>query len=347
MMLTESKKLIDNTYLVERIQEAKGRIESADSPVEKTRIQRADTLSEMLEADIWLASEVHQPIRAYKIRGAYNFVASLMKSEREKGVVTASAGNHAQGVALSCRSLGIENKIYMPETTPIFKQQRVKELGGETTEVRLVGRTFDECAREATAESARTRAVFVPPFDDTKVIAGQGTWGLEVRELLPHIDAVLFPVGGMGLLSGAGVALSNKDYFIDIIGVEPEGAPSLTYALQNNKAAPLEESIDTFVDGAAVGQVGKLPFLFARHIIDRVVTVSNYEARVATTSLRETQHPDLQVELAGSLAVAGLLRDQDRIKGKTVVCMLTGGNLGQERYESEVKVNNPADLIAI
>ncbi|MGH7234507.1 MAG: pyridoxal-phosphate dependent enzyme [Candidatus Saccharimonadales bacterium] len=311
-------------------------INEPGSPVRKTEIHYDDYLSDQHGANIWLASELHQPIGAYKIRGAYNFVKNMDESEKERGVVTASAGNHAQGVALCCSAEGVACQVFMPKNTPANKITRVLDLGGELTSVKLIGESFDESQQAAISYAQQTGSVLAHPFNDLKVIAGQGTWGLEIADNIEDIDFVMSPVGGMGLFAGIATSLRSRSPATQMIGVEPEDAPSLDNALLHGKPTPLEK-IDTFVDGAAVKEVGELPFFIARHLVTQVVSISNLELRKVITKLWE-RRPPLKAELAGALSVAALNHLSQDIKGKTVVCLVTGGNLSDDRYISEVQL---------
>ncbi len=306
------------------------------SPVLRTEVSFDEALSETYAANVWLASEVHQPIGAYKIRGAFNFISNLDQNQKERGVVTASAGNHAQGIALCCNSEGVKCRVYMPRNTPANKINRVLDFGGEQTEVKLVGDSFDEASRAAKDFGREKGAVMAHPFNDLRVIAGQGTWGLEIADRVPNIDVVMCPVGGMGLLAGIATAIKNRYPNAQVIGAEPEGAASLKEALKYGRPAQLE-TISTFVDGASVKEVGELPFRLAGHLVAATVEVSDLELRKATMQLWERRRP-LRAELAGALSVAALNRTED-ISGKNVVCLISGGNLSDNRYETEVRLS--------
>ncbi|MEK7594510.1 MAG: pyridoxal-phosphate dependent enzyme [Patescibacteria group bacterium] len=325
-----------NLELLDEIHLASQVMSEPDSPVLGTELYRDDLLSDRYDADIWLASELHQVIKAYKIRGAYNFLGSLSDDQRSRGVVTASAGNHGQGIALSSDRTGVASHVFMPQNTPYNKVGLVASLGGENTQVTLVGDTFDETQEHALKFSEATGAVYAPPFNDLKVIAGQGTWGLEIAQELPNIDLVMCPVGGMGLLAGTSTAVKSEQPDARVVGVEPAAASSLGLAYANGSPSSLA-SIDTFVDGAAVKRVGEIPFRLASHLVDDLVTVTNQEVRQATTDLWERPEP-VRAELAGALSVAGLHKHAEFVRGKTVVCMVSGGNLSPERYKAEVRV---------
>lgn len=288
-------------------------------------------LSEEFGADVRLKREDLQAVRSYKIRGAYNKIRSYTDAELAAGVSCASAGNHAQGVALSCRKLGIQGRIYMPLTTPSQKIERVKALGGSHVEVILTGDVYDDCEREALECSAADRTVFVHPFDDPEVIEGQGTVGMEILEDAgTDVDYLFVPIGGGGLASGVGSWVQAVSPSTKIIGVEPAGAPSMSAAFAAGHVVTLE-SIDSFADGAAVRRVGTLTYEICRDVLDQVVTVP--EGRLCTMILRLYNDDGIIVEPAGALAVSALEDFADAIRGKTVVCVVSGGNNDIRRTE--------------
>ncbi len=325
-------KMLDDIY---RASEAMGH---PSSPVQRTELIHDDLLSERLDAEVWLASELHQPIGAYKIRGGFNYVLGMTDEERERGIVTSSAGNHAQAMALSSNSVGVNARVFMPVDTPQYKVDRVAEFGGDTTDITLAGKSYDESQELAKRFSEENGGVFASPFNDWKVVAGQGTWGVEITDSIPNIDMVFSPVGGMGLLAGISTAIKYRQPQAEIVGVEPSGAASLQHALDHGRPTPLE-TIDNFIEGAAVKQVGDLPFKLAHHLVGRTIGVSRAEIRVATTELWERADP-IQAELAGALAIAGLLKYEGDLVGKTIVCLVSGGNLSQARYVEEVRADN-------
>ncbi len=292
--------------------------------VEKTPLLKNLNLSERYEADILLKREDLQVVRSYKIRGAYNKIASLEKSEIANGVVCASAGNHAQGVAYACRLLNIKGVIFMPTPTPKQKVKQVKNFGKEHIEIILIGDTFDQAAKEAAAYSKKNNASIIHPFDDLKVMEGQGTVGLEILEdCQKTIDYLIVPIGGGGLASGVGTYFKQISPFTTIIGVEPQGAPSMKASLDANEVVTLP-SIDKFVDGAAVQRVGDKTFEICKQKIDRVITVP--EGEVCTNILQLYNEDAIVVEPAGALAITALNKLKEEIKGKRVVCIVSGGN---------------------
>ena len=291
-------------------------------------------LSEEFQATILLKREDLQVVRSYKIRGAYNKISTLSDADKTREIVCASAGNHAQGVAYSCHLLKIKGKIYMPKTTPKQKIKQVQLFGKEFVEIVLTGDTFDDAYAKAFEYATENNRPFIPPFDDLKVIAGQGTVGLEILDVAAiAIDYVFVPVGGGGLISGLSTVFKKLSPNTKIIGVEPEGAPSMKTALAEGTNTRLE-NIDKFVDGAAVKQVGSLNFEICKNTIDDVILVP--EGKVCTTILRLYNEEAMVVEPAGALSIAALDFYKDEIKGKTVVCIVSGSNNDIERT-AEIK----------
>jgi threonine dehydratase len=291
-------------------------------------------LSEEFKATVLLKREDLQVVRSYKIRGAYNKISTLSDADKNQEIVCASAGNHAQGVAYSCHLLKIKGKIYMPKTTPKQKIKQVQLFGKEYVEIVLIGDTFDDAYTKASEYATENDRPFIPPFDDIKVIAGQGTVGLEILDAATiAIDYVFVPVGGGGLISGLSSVFKKLSPNTKIIGIEPEGAPSMKTALVDGTNTRLE-NIDKFVDGAAVKQVGSLNFEICKNNIDDVILVP--EGKVCTTILRLYNEEAMVVEPAGALSIAALDFYKDKIKGKTVVCIVSGSNNDIERT-AEIK----------
>jgi threonine dehydratase len=301
--------------------------------VKRTALEYNTGLSLAYNANIYLKREDLQVVRSYKLRGAYNKISSLAPEALVNGVVCASAGNHAQGVAYSCKRLGIKGVIFMPEITPKQKINQTKMFGGNNIEIVLVGDTFDDCLKEALAYTKEKSATFIPPFDDEKIIEGQGTVGVEILEDLPDVDLVVVPVGGGGLASGLGAYLKSAKPDVRIVGVEPLGAPSLTAALTEGHPVTLDE-IDRFVDGAAVKRIGETTFNYCKDLLDETHLVP--EGKICTTILKLYNEDAIVVEPAGALAVAALEQLQEQIVGKTVVCVVSGGNNDIERMQ-EIK----------
>ena len=291
-------------------------------------------LSEEFQATVLLKREDLQVVRSYKIRGAYNKISTLSDADKTQEIVCASAGNHAQGVAYSCHLLKIKGKIYMPKTTPKQKIKQVQLFGKEYVEIVLTGDTFDDAYTKASEYATENNRPFIPPFDDIKVIAGQGTVGLEILDVATiAIDYVFVPIGGGGLISGLSTVFKKLSPNTKIIGVEPEGAPSMKTALTDGTNTRLE-NIDKFVDGAAVKQVGSLNFEICKNNIDDIILVP--EGKVCTTILRLYNEEAMVVEPAGALSIAALDFYKDKIKGKTVVCIVSGSNNDIERT-AEIK----------
>lgn len=301
--------------------------------VKRTPLEYNAGLSKTYQANIYLKREDLQLVRSYKLRGAYNMISTLEPEQMAQGVVCASAGNHAQGVAHSCKKLNIKGVIFMPEITPKQKVKQTEMFGGDHIEIVLVGDTFDDCLKEALAYTAANGMTFIPPFDNTKVIEGQGTVGVEIFEDLPELDMVIMPIGGGGLASGVGSYLRNLKPAIELIGVEPEGAPSMKQAL-NSGGPVLLGDIDRFVDGAAVKRVGNLTFEYCRELLNQMLLIP--EGKICTTILKLYNEDAIVVEPAGALAVASLDQIRDQIMGKTVVCIVSGGNNDIERMQ-EIK----------
>lgn len=291
-------------------------------------------LSDEFDANIILKREDLQVVRSYKIRGAYNKMSSISGPEKAKGIVCASAGNHAQGVAYSCNILGINGVIYMPKTTPKQKVKQVQLFGKSFVEIVLIGDTFDDAFAVATQNAVDNDKLFIHPFNDYKVIAGQGTVGLEILEATTKpIDYVFVPVGGGGLISGLATVFKELSPNTKIIGVEPLGAPAMKTSIEKGENTYLP-IIDKFVDGAAVKQVGDLNFEICKYKIDEIVLIP--EGKVCTTILRLYNEEAMVVEPAGALTIAALDFYKDKIKGKNVVCIVSGSNNDIERTE-EIK----------
>ena len=306
--------------------------------VVRTPLERNERLSELTGANVWLKREDLQPVRSYKLRGAYNFIASLPDSERANGIVCASAGNHGQGVAYTCRRLGVKARIVLPRTTPRQKREQIAALGGSETTIVIEGHTYDEAHAAATDLARDEGAVLVPPFDDPQIIAGQGTVVLEVLEQLEQVgrspDLLVVPVGGGGLLSGSAVIAAAAAPRPRVVGVEPAGAASMRAALNADRPVTLP-SIDTFVDGAAVRRVGDHTFEVVRAFVDEVVTVA--EGAVCTTMLELYQRDGIIAEPAGALAVAAVCSGLPVVPGTVVVCIVSGGNNDVSRYGEVVE----------
>ncbi|MDO6675034.1 threonine ammonia-lyase IlvA [Tenacibaculum sp. 1_MG-2023] len=289
-----------------------------------TPLQENFNLSQQFNATIFLKREDLQQVRSYKIRGAYNKINSLTEEELVNGIVCASAGNHAQGVALACRKKEIYGTIYMPAPTPKQKIEQVKMFGGDFVEIRLIGDTFDDAYKAAKFLCDSLQKTFVHPFDDEKIIEGQATVGLEILEQSEQpIDYVFVPVGGGGLASGLSSVFKLLSPSTKIIGVEPAGAPSMKRSLEENNNIKLD-SIDKFVDGAAVQQVGELTYKICQENLSDMLTAP--EGKVCQTILEMYNKEAIVVEPAGALTLSALDFYKEDLKGKNVVCVISGSN---------------------
>ncbi len=298
--------------------------------VTRTPLERNERLSRRYGAEIFLKREDLQVVRSYKLRGAYNRIAVLTPRERKRGVVCASAGNHAQGVAFACARLGIPGTVFMPANTPRQKVARVRSFGGATVSVRLAGDTFDAAKDAALREAATTGAAFIDPFDDARVIAGQATVGVEiVAQGAAPADWVVGPIGGGGLMAGLGIYLKHVWPTVRLVGVEPEGAASMEAAFTHGGPVTLE-TLDTFVDGAAVRRVGALPYMLCRAVLDGLQTVE--AGANCSTMIELYQNEGIVTEPAGALAISALDALADEITGQRVVCIVSGGNNDLARY---------------
>ena len=281
-------------------------------------------LSKNVNASVFLKREDLQQVRSFKIRGAYNKISSLKKDEIKKGIICASAGNHAQGFAFSCQKLEIKGEVYMPATTPDQKVSQVRMFGAEFVDIILVGDSYDACQRVALDAAKDANKTFIHPFDDPEVIEGQGTIALEMLEQNPKgFDYVLVPLGGGGLISGMLTVFKKKSPGTKVIGIEPEGAASMKLALEKGKRISLE-SMDYFVDGAAVRQVGKLPFKICKEHLDQILVIP--EGKICQTILEVYNKDGIVAEPAGALAIAALNLMSDRLKNKSIGVLVCGGN---------------------
>jgi len=291
--------------------------------VTKTPLQLSASLSKKYQCSVYLKREDLQVVRSYKLRGAYNMMSSLSAEQLAKGVVCASAGNHAQGFAFSCRKLKAKGMVFMPIITPNQKVTQTKMHGDDAVEIRLVGDTFDDCAVAAKKYTEENGMTFIPPFDDYRIIEGQGTVGVEILEDMAYIDYLFIPIGGGGLSAGVGTYFKTYSPKTKIIGLEPEGAPAMYEALKAGHPVTLEE-IDRFVDGAAVKRVGEITFPICKEVLDDMRLVP--EGRVCSTILKLYNEDAIVVEPAGALSVAALEDFAAEIKGKSVVCIVSGSN---------------------
>ncbi|MGI6360843.1 MAG: threonine ammonia-lyase IlvA [Bacillota bacterium] len=302
--------------------------------VKKTSLEKNYILSEKYQSTVLCKREDLQIVRSFKLRGAYNKMASLTKEELLRGVVCASAGNHAQGVAYSCKSLQSPGKIFMPVTTPKQKISQVTRFGNDNVEVILTGDTFDDASEAAFKYCQKHNMTFIHPFNDPLVIAGQATVAMEILADAPQpIDYLFMTIGGGGLAAGMGTYFKHFSPQTKIIGVEPLGAASMQSAFEQGAVVSLEK-IDKFVDGAAVKKVGDLTFSVCRKMVDEIVTVP--EGKVCSTILDLYNNCAMVLEPAGALPVAALDFYREQIKGKQVVCVISGGNNDIDRMQ-EIK----------
>ncbi|CAN5156756.1 threonine ammonia-lyase IlvA [soil metagenome] len=298
--------------------------------IQKTPLQYSKRLSKKYEADIYFKREDLQEVRSFKIRGAYNKMLSLTDEEKSRGVVCASAGNHAQGVAYSCNMLKIKGVIFMPVVSPNQKIEKVQHFGDGFIEIKLVGNTFDEAKAASQVYAQEHNAVYIHPFNDPDIIAGQGTVGLEIYdEMEGNIDIVVGAIGGGGLMSGVSTYLKEKNNDITIVGVEPFGAAGMYASVQQKKVVTLEK-IGNFVDGAAVMAVGDLTFDICHKNLKKIICVP--EGKDCTIMIELYQNEGIITEPAGALSIAALDDIADEIKGKKVVCIISGGNNDILRY---------------
>lgn len=312
---------------IKEIEEAAKRLQGI---AQKTPLQYSSRLSKKYNAEVYIKREDLQEVRSFKIRGAYNKMASMSKEQRANGVVCASAGNHAQGVAYSCNALKVHGTIFMPMVTPNQKIEKVQQFGDGYVEIKLVGMTFDDASFASQVFAKENNAAYVHPFNDPMTIAGQGTVGKEIHEELKgKVDYVVAGIGGGGLISGISTFIKGKNQNIRIIGVEPAGAPGMFESMKQNKIVTLD-TIDTFVDGAAVRTVGDLTFEIVKKNVEDIVLVP--EGKDCTTMIELYQSEGIVSEPAGALSISALDYIAEKIEGKTVVCVLSGGNNDILRY---------------
>ena len=313
---------------VEDIKKASGTLAEI---LEPTPFQKNNNLSDLYEAEVYLKREDLQMVRSYKIRGAYNKIRSLAPEVLKYGIVCASAGNHAQGVAFSCNKLQIMGSIYMPVTTPKQKIEQVRMFGREYIDIVLVGDTFDAANSAAIDYAKKSGKTFIPPFDDEKIIEGQGTIGHEIlSQSKKPLDYIFVPIGGGGLASGVGAYIKQMSPSTKIIGVEPAGAPCMKVAIETGEVVELEQ-IDKFIDGAAVKKAGQKTYEICKEVLDDIITVP--EGAVCTTIIQLYNKSAIVVEPAGALSIAALRFYADEIKGKRVACIVSGSNNDITRME--------------
>ncbi len=308
---------------------------SIESIVNYTPLQYNARLSEKFDAHIYLKREDLQPVRSYKLRGAYHKIKTLFSEGRtSEGIVCASAGNHAQGVAFSCKQLQIKGTIFMPVTTPKQKLEQVEMFGGHFVDIKLFGDTFDASKKAALDYAKTSGAAFIHPFDDVQIIEGQATVALEILEQKKEAtDFVFIPIGGGGLASGISTVFKQLSAETQLIGVEPKGAPSMKTSIENKINTELTE-IDSFVDGAAVKKVGDLTFEICRNTLSGCISVD--EGKICETILQLYNKDAIVLEPAGALSISALEQYKTQIRGKSVVCIVSGSNNDITRME-EIK----------
>jgi len=299
--------------------------------VTPTPLQLSERLSATTGATVYLKREDLQIVRSYKLRGAYNLLVQLSPEELAAGVVCSSAGNHAQGFAFACRTLGVRGRVYVPAKTPKQKRDRIRYHGGEFIELIVGGSTYDLAAEAALADVERTGATLVPPFDDPRTMAGQGTIAVEILSQLDgEPDLVVVPVGGGGCIAGITTYLAERTSKTSVLGIEPAGAAAMMAALANGGPVTLDH-VDQFVDGAAVSRAGRLTYAALAAAGNMVSITTVDEGAVCTAMLDLYQNEGIIAEPAGALAVTGLL-EADIEPGSTVVCLVSGGNNDVSRY---------------
>jgi threonine dehydratase len=290
-------------------------------------------LSRKFQCNVFLKREDLQVVRSYKLRGAYNMLSTSPPEQLKNGVVCASAGNHAQGFAYSCKKLECHGVVFMPVITPKQKVKQTKMFGENFVEVQLVGDSFEECAEAALKFTRENKMTFIPPYDNYKIIEGQATVGLEILEDLTHVDYLFVPVGGGGLASGVGSYFKTFSPLTKIIGVEPEGAPSMSEAFKEGHPVTLND-IDHFVDGASVSRAGDITYSVCKDVLNEMHLVP--EGKVCSTILQLYNEDAIVVEPAGALSIAALDDYKKEIKGKNIVCIVSGGNNDIDRMQ-EIK----------
>ena len=299
--------------------------------VSTTPLQRNARLSAQVGAEVYLKREDLQVVRSYKLRGAYHLISAELDRARAAGVVCASAGNHAQGVAWAACTFGLDARVYLPAATPRQKRDRIRALGGDGVHIVLAGHSYDEAYAEAAQDAASSGAVLVPAFDDPRTVAGQGTVAREIVAQLGGVapDLLVVPVGGGGLLAGCATYLAERHPATRVVGVEPAGAACMAAALAAGRPVPLDR-LDSFVDGAAVRTAGSVTFPIVRDRASALVSVD--EGRLCSEMLALYQSDGVIAEPAGALAGAALGHPVLVKPGSTVVCVLSGGNNDVSRY---------------
>ena len=297
--------------------------------VKTTSLQKNKIYSDFYSSNIFLKREDQQKVKSFKIRGAYNKINSLSKDKINKGIVCASAGNHAQGFALTCKLQRIKGFVFMPKITPRLKIDKVKEFGGEFVEIILTGKDFYEAYDKSVVFCSQKKLNFIHPFNDYKIIEGQATLFLEILDQTDEkIDTLIIPIGGGGLISGAINVFKQLSKKTKIIGVQPAGAPTMKKSINQNKIITLSE-IDNFVDGAAVRKVGDLTFDYCKKYLDDIIIID--EDEICKTILDLEKNHNIIAEPAGAMSITALRQVKEEIIGKNVVCIICGGNNDRRR----------------
>ncbi|PKV62898.1 threonine ammonia-lyase IlvA [Pontibacter ramchanderi] len=327
MTLTDTDCLVS----LQKVEQASQRLRGV---VTNTPLLQNLWLSQTYGANVYLKREDLQVVRSYKIRGAYNMMASLVPARRAGEIVCASAGNHAQGVAYACQLLGIKGYIFMPAITPAQKVNKVRLFGKELVEIILTGATYDDAFQAAKDFCDSRGGTFIPPFDDLAIVEGQATVGMEIlRDASFHIDYLFMPVGGGGLASGVCSVFRQLSPQTRLIGVQPQGAPSMYNSIRQGQRLTLD-TIDSFVDGAAVKCPGELTLAICRELLDEIVLVP--EGQVCEDILKMYNEEGVVLEPAGTLSISALKSFADQLVGKNVVCVISGSNNDITRME-EIK----------
>lgn len=317
----------------DKLMDFQGAAQRLKKIVNRTPLAFNHNLSRKYQCNIFLKREDLQVVRSYKLRGAYNMMSNLSEQQLSRGVVCASAGNHAQGFAYSCKKLACKGVVFMPIITPNQKVSQTKMFGEDFIEIKLVGDTYDECSVAAKKYTHENEMVFIPAFDDYKIIEGQGTVGVEILEEISDVDFLFLPIGGGGLASGVGTYFKTFSPSTKLIGVEPAGAPSMFEAFKAGQPVTLSE-IELFIDGAAVKRSGDLTFSICKEVLDDIYLVP--EGKVCSTILKLYNENAIIAEPAGAMSIAALDNYSEEIKGKNVVCIVSGGNNDIDRMQ-EIK----------
>ncbi len=311
------------------ISEIEKACETLKKVVINSPFQKISTYSNIYNSNIFFKREDLQKVRSFKIRGAFNKISTLDKDQAKNGLVCASAGNHAQGFAVSCSTLGYKGVVYMPTTTPNQKIQQVKKFGKNNIEVILFGENFTKAYEKALEECRKYNKIFIHPFDDINVITGQATVFYEIlNQSKLNLDYLFIPIGGGGLISGAINVFKQLSPETKIIGIEPMGAPSMSKSIKNNKLTILEK-IDGFVDGVAVKKVGNLSFDYCKNFLDDIVILEENE--ICNSLLELLDYENIKAEPAGAMSSASLRHYQNEIIGKNIGCIICGGNNDNSR----------------